>query len=132
MSGNAKSKSSKNKPKNNNGQSVQNVNNGGPVVNSHANQSGCVDMNYMSSGQEPGQGMPQGPNMYPPPYMAQYQSQPQNQAFSGNLQNMQNAGCVNMQGQCQGQGGQQTQQTSVQYDPSGSYGGLQQNSPMNN
>ena len=37
-----------------------------------------------------------------------------------------------MQGQCQGQGGQQTQQTGVQYDPSGSYGGLQQNSPMNN
>ena len=67
MSGNAKSKSSKNKPKNNNGQSAQNVNNGGPVVNSHANQSGCLDMNYMSSGQGPGQGMPQGPNMYPPP-----------------------------------------------------------------
>ena len=45
---------------------------------------------------------------------------------------MQNAGCVNTQGQCQGQGGRQTQQTSVQYDPSGSYSGLQQNSPMNN
>ena len=31
----------------------------------------------------------------------------------GNLQNMQNVGYANMQGQCQGQGGQQTQQSSV-------------------
>ena len=134
MSGNAKSKSSKNKSKNNNGQLAQNANNGGPVINSQANQRSLGDMNYMSlgQGQGPGQAMPQGPSVYTPPYMTQYQYQSQNQAVSGNLQNMQNVGYANMQGQCQGQGGQQTQQSSVQYDLSGNYSGLQQNSKINN
>ena len=119
MSGNAKSKANKGKPKTNNGQLTQNASNGGHVVSSQPEHNSLFDMTHMGSGQGVGQGMPQGRNMYPPPYMPQYQSQHLNQAVSGNLQAMGSMGYANMQGQCQGQVGQQTQQTSVQYDQCG-------------
>ena len=132
MSGKAKSKTNKSKSKNNNGQLVQNDSNGGHVVYTQVPQSSSLDMTHMNSVQGPGQSMSQGPNMYPPPYMSHYQSQHQNQAVSGNLQALGSTGYANLQGQCQGQAGQQTHQTSVQYDQGGSsYNSLQQNS-LNN
>ena len=86
MSGNAKSKANKGKPKTNNGQLTQNASNGGHAVSSQSDHNSLFDMTHMGSGQGIGQGMPQGPNMYPPPYMPQHQSQHQNQAVSENLQ----------------------------------------------
>ena len=89
-------------------------------------------MTHMNSVQGPGQSMSQGPNMYPPPYMSHYQSQHQNQGVSGNQQALGSTGYANLQGQCQCSVGQQTHQTSVQYDQGGSsYNSLQQNT-LNN
>ena len=66
MSGNAKSKANKGKPKTNNGQLTQNASNGGHAVSSQSDHNNLFDMTHMGSGQGISQGMPQGPNMYPP------------------------------------------------------------------